>query len=50
MLFRSKTFQKKNAELQNEEVFTEEEDYLDWRFAKEAIDKLKKQKQDLEYA
>lgn len=45
-----KTFQKKNEELQNEEVFTEEEDYLDWRFAKEAIDKLKKQKQDLEYA
>ena len=45
-----KAFQKKVEGLQNEEVFTEEDDYLDWRFAKEAIDRLKKQKQELEYA
>ena len=45
-----KTFQAKVEGLQNEEVFTEEDDYLDWRFAKEAIDRLKKQKQELEYA
>ncbi|MDL1969077.1 MAG: hypothetical protein LWW97_11215 [Deltaproteobacteria bacterium] len=45
-----KTFQEKVEGLQNEEVFTEEDDYLDWRFAKEAIDRLKKQKQELEYA
>ncbi|CCK78961.1 hypothetical protein [Desulfobacula toluolica] len=45
-----KTFQTKIEGLQNEEVFTKEDDYLDWRFAKEAIDRLKKQKQELEYA
>ncbi len=45
-----KAFQTKVEGLHNEEVFTEEDDYLDWRFAKEAIDRLKKQKQELEYA
>ena len=45
-----KAFQAKVEGLQNEEAFTEEDDYLDWRFAKEAIDRLKKQKQELEYA
>lgn len=32
------------------ENFAKEDDYLDWRFATEAIDKLKKQKQELECA
>ena len=43
-------FQEKVEGLQNEEVFTEDDDYLDWRFAKEAIDGLKKQRLELEYA
>jgi len=45
-----KSFQTKVEGLQNEEVFTEDDDYLDWRFAKEAIDRLVKQKRELEYA
>jgi len=45
-----KAFQTKTEGLHNEEIFTEEDDYLDWRFAKETIDRLKKQKQELEYA
>ena len=45
-----KSFQTKIEGLQNEEVFTEDDDYLDWRFAREAIDRLVKQKQELEYA
>lgn len=45
-----KAFQAKVEELQNEEVFTEEDDYLDWRFAKEAIDRLVRQKRELEHA
>jgi hypothetical protein len=35
-----KVFQAKIEGLENEEVFTEEDDYLDWRFAKEALDRL----------
>ena len=45
-----KSFQAKVEGLQNEEVFTEDDDYLDWRFAKEAVDRLVRQKQELEYA
>lgn len=45
-----KSFQAKVEKLQNEEVFTEDDDYLDWRFAKEAIDRLVRQKRELEYA
>jgi hypothetical protein len=45
-----KAFQAKVEGLQNEEVFTEDDDYLDWRFAKEAIDGFKKQRRELEYA
>ncbi len=45
-----KSFQAKIERLQNEEVFTEDDDYLDWRFAKEAIDRLVRQKRELEYA
>ena len=36
--------------LKNKEVFEEEEDYLDWRFSKETLERLKRQKQELEYA
>ena len=45
-----KAFQTKVEGLQNEEVFTEDDDYLDWRFANEAIDRLVRQKRELEYA
>ena len=45
-----KAFQTKVERLQNEEVFTEDDDYLDWRFAKEASDRLLKQKLELECA
>ncbi len=45
-----KAFQAKVKGLQNEEVFTEDDDYLDWRFAKEAIDRLVRQKRELEHA
>jgi hypothetical protein len=45
-----KSFKTKLEGLQNEEVFTEDDDYLDWRFAKEAIDRLVRQKRELEYA
>src|SRR3990172_204979 len=45
-----KAFQEKVEGTQNEEMFTEDDDYLDWRFAKEAIDRLNKQKRELEYA
>jgi len=43
-------FQEKVEGTQNEEMFTEDDDYLDWRFAKEAIDRFNKQKRELEYA
>ena len=36
--------------MQNKEVFTEDDNDLDWRFAKEAIDRLVRQKRDLELA
>ncbi|MCF6246490.1 MAG: hypothetical protein L3J69_03915 [Desulfobacula sp.] len=45
-----KKFQIKITKLQNKEVFSEEDDYLDWRFATESMDRLKKQKLELEYA
>ena len=45
-----KAFKAKVEALQNEEVFTEDDDYLDWRFAKEAIDRLVRQKRELEHA
>ena len=45
-----KSFQAKFEGLQNEEVFTEDDDYLDWRFAKEAIDRFVRQKRELEDA
>lgn len=43
-------FKAKVEELKGEEVFTREDDYPDWRFAKEAMDKLRKQKQELKHA
>ena len=45
-----KAFKTKVEELQNEEVFTEDDDYLDWRFTKEAIDRLVRQKREIEHA
>mgnify|MGYP006995642901 CR=1 FL=1 len=45
-----KAFQTKVEGLQNEEVFTEDDDYLDWRFAKEAMGRLVRQKRELEHA
>ena len=45
-----KSFQAKVEGLQNEEVFTEDDDYLDWRFAKEAMGRLVRQKRELEHA
>ena len=45
-----KAFQTKVEGLHNEEVFSEDDDYLDWRFAKEAIDRLVRQKLELECA
>ena len=45
-----KKFQIKIEKLQNDENFFEEDDYLDWRFATESINKFIKQKQELEYA
>ncbi len=45
-----KVFQEKTEGLKNEEIFTQEDDYLDWRFAKEALDRLRRQKQELERA
>lgn len=43
-------FQEKLNSLQNNEVFIQEDDYLDWRFAKEVMEKLSRQKQELENA
>ncbi|MDZ7697274.1 MAG: hypothetical protein U5R49_10240 [Deltaproteobacteria bacterium] len=43
-------FQSKIEGLRNEEIFEEEDDYLDWRFAREAADRLIRQKQGLESA
>ena len=43
-------FQKRVQELKNDENFEEDDDYLDWRFAKEALNDLIKKKQELEYA
>lgn len=43
-------FQAEIEKLNGEVAFTKEDDYLDWRFANEAMNKLMKQKQELEYA
>jgi len=43
-------FQAKIEGLKNKEIFEEEDDYLDWRFAREAADSLIRQKQGLESA
>lgn len=34
----------------NKEIFSEEDDYLDWRFAEEALSRLERQKKELENA
>ena len=43
-------FQKKIQEQQEIENFEEEDDYLDWRFAREALESLEKKKQDIKHA
>jgi len=45
-----KAFQAKVEELKKKGGFKEKDDYLDWRFAKEAINRLVRQKRELEYA
>ena len=45
-----KSFQEKIEGVKNKEVFKEEDDYLDWSFAKESLDRLNRQKRELEYA
>ena len=43
-------FHRKIEDVKNEEAFEEDDDYLDWRFAREVTDKLIKEKQELENA
>jgi hypothetical protein len=43
-------FEEKIKKLKNEEVFDQEDDYLDWRYARENLERLKRQKQALEHA
>ncbi len=43
-------FEQKLKNLKNEEVFEQEDDYLDWRYARENLKRLKGQKQALEHA
>jgi hypothetical protein len=45
-----RNFQEKLERRKNEEVFVEEDDYLDWRFSKEALERLRRQKWELEHA
>ncbi len=44
------SFREKIESLENEEVFSAADDYLDWRFAEEALNRLKRQKRELENA
>jgi hypothetical protein len=43
-------FRHKIEETKEKEEFEEEDDYLDWRFAKEVLEGLRRQKQALEHA
>lgn len=43
-------FRQKIEERKENEVFEEEDDYLDWRFPKEVLEGLRRQKQELEHA
>ncbi len=43
-------FRHKMEETKEKEDFEEEDDYLDWRFAKEVLEGLRRQKQALEHA
>jgi hypothetical protein len=43
-------FEEKIKKLRNDEVFEQEDDYLDWRYARESLERLKKQKQAIENA
>jgi hypothetical protein len=43
-------FRNKIEEKEEKENFEEEDDYLDWRFAREVMEGLRRQKQALEHA
>ena len=43
-------FENKISNLKDKEDFKEEDDYLNWRFAHEALNSIRKQKQELEHA
>ena len=43
-------FQERIERRKDEEIFLEEEDCLDWRFAKEALSRLERQTRELENA
>lgn len=43
-------FKKSIDNLMNQEVFEHDDDYLDWRYARENLERLKKQKQAIEHA
>lgn len=43
-------FRAKIESRENEEIFEEDDDFLDWRFANEAVNRLLRQKQELENA
>lgn len=44
------SFQVRTQQVENREDFEEEDDYLDWRFAEEALKRLQKQSLELENA
>jgi len=43
-------FRRNIENLKNQEVFKHDDDYLDWRYARESLERLKTQKQALEHA
>ena len=44
------SFHEQIERIKNRELFEQEDDYLDWRFARETLERLVRQKQELEYA
>jgi hypothetical protein len=44
------SFQERRKGKEGKEIFEEEDDYLDWRFARESLNRLRKQKQELDHA
>ncbi|MEW6665742.1 MAG: hypothetical protein AB1512_11050 [Thermodesulfobacteriota bacterium] len=43
-------FQERRKGKEGKEVYEEEDDYLDWRFARESLNHLREQKQELDHA